>query len=234
MLNNDYFYNDIIRKYIIIFGSVFNNLIIKRNDKTGAVTQVINVPIEYADKEKMLTRVKADPGIDRKDAIILPRMSFDIMHVEYDPSRKVGTMGRISSGLSNTSVSSTLAPVPYNIFLNLYVYVKNNTDGTKIIEQILPFFTPDFTIKANIIPGMQSQDVPIVLNSVNIEDNNTSDSNIADRKILIWVLNFTIKGNFFGPTKTIPVINTIDMTLQLGDGPVQNDMLYDFGIEDVS
>ena len=234
MLNNDYFYNDIIRKYIIIFGSVFNNLIIKRNDKTGAVIQAINVPIEYADKEKMITRVKADPGLDRKDAIILPRMSFDIMHIEYDASRKVGTMGRVSSGLSNTNVSSTYAPVPYNMAVNLYIYVKNNTDGTKIIEQILPFFTPDFTVKANIIPGLQSQDVPIVLNSVNIEDNNTTDNVIADRKVLIWVLSFTIKGNFYGPTKIIPVINTINMTLQVGSGPVQTDTLFDFGVEAVT
>lgn len=233
MLSNDYFYYGITRKYIIIFGSLFNNLIINRDDNSGNVTQIINVPISYASKEKMLTRVVSDPSIQRQDAIILPRMSFEVMNVAYAADRKLNTMSNYGSGLSNTSVTSTYTPVPYDVFVNLYIYVKNNEDGTKIVEQILPFFTPDFTIKADMIPGLPSLDVPIILNSVRLEDTNTADTVIKDTRVLVWNLSFTIKGNFYGPQRISPVINFANVSISTGSGPARIDQLWDFGLEDL-
>ena len=230
MLSQDVYYFSTIKKYIILFGSIFNNIVINRTVANNQLSQMINVPIVYAGKEKMLTRAISDPSIQRQDAIILPRMSFEIKNLTYDSSRKQQSMNRYAYNLSNTSVQFNYTPVPYNLHMALYLYVKNEEDGTKILEQILPFFTPDFTVKANMMDEMPSFDVPIILDGVVREDNNSED--FKQRRILIWTLAFTIKGMFYGPVRTSPVINFSNVSIFTGSGPTQNNMLYFFGLED--
>lgn len=230
MLSQDVYYFSTIKKYIILFGSIFNNIVINRTVANNQLSQMINVPIVYAGKEKMLTRAISDPSIQRQDAIILPRMSFEIKNLTYDSSRKQQSMNRYAYNLSNTSVQFNYTPVPYNLHMALYLYVKNEEDGTKILEQILPFFTPDFTVKANMMDEMPSFDVPIILDGVMRDDNNSED--FKQRRILIWTLAYTIKGMFYGPVRTSPVINFSNVSISTGSGPTQNNMLYYFGLDD--
>ena len=233
MLNNDYFYYSTIRKYIVVFGSLFNNLIINRTDKSGNLTQIINVPLEYAEKEKMLTRVLSDPTIEREDAIILPVISFEIIYIVYDSERKMNTVGRMSNSLTDNSVNFFYNPVPYDIHFTLNIYSKNNEDAAKIIEQILPFFTPDFTIRAFMFPNSPSIDIPIILDGVKIDD--TNDQSFKDRRILIWNLGFTLKGVFNGPQKTSPVINFANVSMSTWNGNSNSNTEFKlFGLEPIN
>jgi hypothetical protein len=167
----------------------------------------LKVPLAYAAKEKMLTRLENDPEIQREAAVILPRMSFVMEGVTYDSTRKLNTLGRIAvKDPSNPNkMKYQYNPVPYNFNFKLYVYVKNAEDGTKIIEQILPFFTPDWTSTVALIPEMSvNMDIPVVLNNIQIED--TYDGNFKERRALIWTLDFTLKGYIYGPVKKSNII----------------------------
>jgi hypothetical protein len=216
----------------VIFGSCFNNIVINRFDANNNITQVINTPVIYAQKEKMLARVVGDPDINRKDAIILPAISFEIKDMVYDTNRKFNTIDRYASNLSNTSVNFSYSPVPYDIHFNVYIYVKNNEDAAKIIEQILPFFTPDFTVKATMFPNIPSVAVPIILNGVQIDDNN--DSDFKNRRVLIWNLGFTLQALFYGPVKTSPVINFTNVAIGVWEGNNAPTLFKEFGLEDIS
>jgi len=213
-------------------GGCLNNIVINRTDSSNNITQIINVPIQYARKEKMLTRVLSDPSIDREDAIILPIISFEIKDIVYDTNRKLNTMGRNFTNLSNNSVTFNYNPVPYDVRFEVYIYVKNNEDGTKILEQILPFFTPDYTVRAIMFPDIPPTDIPIILNGVKLDDN--EDSQFKNRSIIIWVLGFTLKGAFYGPIKTSPVINLANVGIYVSDYISSNNEYKNFGMENIS
>jgi hypothetical protein len=163
----------------------------------------------------MLTRFENDPNIDRETAVLLPRMSFEMSSVSYDGSRKLNTLGKIAVKDSDTNkLKYQYNPVPYNFDFTLYVYVKNAEDATKIIEQILPFFTPDWTSTVNLIPEMNvSMDIPITLNNISIED--TYEGDFKERRALIWTLNFTLKGYIYGPVKKAKVIKFANTTFYI-------------------
>jgi len=168
----------------------------------------MKVPITYAQKEKMLTRVIEAPNADRKSAsVTLPIMSFEITSLAYDGDRKLKTTGR--SAYLNTAIPSSLTyqynPVPYNLGFQLNIWVKNYEDGAKIVEQILPYFTPDFTITVVMIPelGVKTE-VPIILNT--LTQNDAYETSEKENQPIIWTLDFTIKANFWGPIKNGPII----------------------------
>ena len=201
------FYFSTIRKYVTLFGTLFNDIHITRTDANNNTVALIKVPLAYAPKEKVLARVDADPNIHSQTAIILPRMSFEMLDMRYDTSRKLNTIGRtVKKDPDSTSkLKYQYNPVPYNISFRLYVYVKNAEDGTKIIEQILPFFTPDWTTTVQLIPEMGiNMDIPVVLDNINIED--SYEGNFEKRRALIWTLDFTLKGYIYGPVKKSGVI----------------------------
>lgn len=214
VLGNPVWYHQLIRKYIVVFGRIFSDIQIERTI-AGDRTQILTVPLTYAAKEKMLTRVETDPNIDRQTAIILPVMSFEINGIRYDGGRKLPTVNRISTAIANDNkLNFMYNPVPYNIDMRLHVYVKNNEDGTKIIEQILPFFTPDWTIAMNLIPEMDiTQDIPVVMNNVSFED--TYDGDFKERRAIIWTLDFTIKGYFYGPVRTSGIIKFVNTNIHI-------------------
>jgi hypothetical protein len=165
------------------------------------------VPIAYASKERYVMRLEEDLNLDKKVQLTLPRMSFEMAGLSYDSSRKQNTNIKNFSGTPPSGVLSQYNPVPYNFDFNLYIYVRNIEDGTQIIEHILPFFTPDYTIKLNLIPEMGIiKEVPVILNSTQHEityeggrDNET--------RMIVWTLNFTVKGFIFGKVTETSVIN---------------------------
>jgi T4-like virus Myoviridae tail sheath stabiliser len=183
-----------------VFGTLFNDIVITREDAVGNVVDSIKVPLTYAPKDKLLARVMQDPDLYRETAITLPRMSFEYHDYTYDGDRKLNTLNwKAKKDEDNASkFFRQYEPVPVNLRFSLYVYVKNAEDGTKIIEQILPYFRPDWTANINLIPDMDvAIKVPIVLERCVSEDK--YDGNYTTRRALIWTLDFTIKGYLFGP-----------------------------------
>ena len=216
------FYFSTVRKYVTLFGTLFNNIRITRTNGTQT-TALIRVPITYAPKDKMLVRVTQDPNIDRQTAMPpLPMMSFEMTYFDYDGRRKLDTINR-SSSVNVTDKSKQkyqYSPVAYNIGFNLVIYCKNAEDGSKILEQILPYFTPDWTTTIQLIPEMNiSMDIPVVLNRVSMED--AYDGDFKQRRALMYVLEFTLKGYFYGPVKSKKVIkfsNTEFFAPSVADG----------------
>ena len=194
-----YFYHQTSRKMVVAFGSLFNNIEVRRTDSSDAVTEVIKIPLSYGPKDKMLVRISQDPSLNPNVALTVPRMGFELTAMTYDGARKLNTMGRnVKKG--TTGLKKQYNPVPYNWDFSLYVFVKNAEDGTQILEQILPFFTPDFTVTMTLVSGMTvKMDIPLVLNSVTSEDSYEGD--FATRRSIIWTLSFIMKG-FLYPSVT--------------------------------
>ena len=197
------FYFGLIRKYVILMGTLVNNIKITRTDKEGNITELLKVPVTYAPKDKMLARVIQDPSIDRQTAVApLPLISFEMGKMSYDGSRKLPTINKSASKDSSDAnkIKYQYNPVPYNIDFKVYVYVKNAEDGSKIIEQILPYFTPDWTTTISLIPELGiNMDIPILLTSIQHTD--TYDGQFKERRAIIWTIDFTLKGYIYGPVK---------------------------------
>ena len=198
------FYHQTIRKYVVLFGTLFNDLNIEKKNSSGNVVSRQKVPIAYGPKQKFLTRIRQDPNIDRQVAIQLPRMGFEMTSLTYDPIRKLNSVGKIIGRPANTEGRNTLRkmfnPVPYNMDFQLFVFVDNAEDGTQILEQILPFFTPEFNVTINAVSELGIKlDVPISFNSASLED--TFDGEFTARRTLIWTLDFFMKGFLYPDIK---------------------------------
>jgi len=208
MFSSTPFYFSLIRKYIILFGTLFNNIHISRTDKDGNVTMIERVPITYGPKDKMLARVIQDPNIDRPTATYpLPMMAFEMTGFDYDGTRKLQTINRIAIVNPDDKSKNKYQynPVPYNVGFRLSILVKNAEDGNKIVEQILPYFTPDWTTTVHLIPEMNvTMDIPVILNNVSLED--VYDGEFEKRRSMVWNLDFTLKGYIYGPVKSTKII----------------------------
>ena len=204
-----HFYNEGMRKMTIAFGQIFNNIQIKRKDSSGAVVQSIKVPLAYAPKEKFLVRLDQQPSLsEREFAITLPRLGFEISGIEYDASRKLTKVQKfkhIKDNIDGKVLNYNYMPVPYNISYQLYCFTATAEGGLQIVEQILPYFQPDYTVTINVIPELGiKRDVPIILNSVNYEDSYSGD--FESRRAVIYTLGFTAKTYLYGPASTQKVI----------------------------
>lgn len=209
-------YHGALRKYTIYFGNLFTQIYIDRDDSEGETVQTMQVPLNYGPKEKFLARVEGNPELDRPIAIQLPRMAFEIINIAYDPTRKFASSGYMVNPSPTDPNSSNYQynPVPYNIEFSLYVMVKNAEDGLRIVEQILPFFTPEWTASVNINPDLgQKYDIPVVLNSISQED--TYEGNFENRRALIWTLNFVMKAYLFGPTRIGSIIKQANVNVRI-------------------
>ena len=207
-----YFYNESMRRMTIGFGQIFNNIQIKRKDSTGKVVQTIRVPLAYGPKEKFLVRLDQQSSLNNREfAITLPRMGFEINGISYDPTRKLTRIQKFKSvkaDVDGKTLFYNYTPVPYNISYNLYSFTASAEAGLQIIEQILPFFQPDFTVTVNAIPSMNiKRDIPIVLNTVNYEDTYSGD--FTTRRAVIYTLNFTAKTYLFGPASQQKVVKSV-------------------------
>jgi len=195
-----YFYHGLIRKY---------DISIERTDDSGNIIQDFVVPIAYGPKQKFIARLEQDPTLNKSIAITLPRMSFEIVGFKYDPSRKLPSTGKIlkQSTNYNGKFDSVYNPVPVNIDFSLSIYTKNAEDGFKIFEQIIPYFTPEWTSTLNILPDLDLKvDVPVVLNNINMVDRYEGSFEDLSRRYIIHTLTFTMKGYLFGPISRSDVI----------------------------
>jgi hypothetical protein len=192
-------------------GTLLNQIRITKTDSSGTVTSLVKVPITYAPKDKMLARIIQDPALDKSSAVAtLPMISFEMGKMTYDGTRKLNTIGKVAvrDATDADKFKYQYNPVPYNIDFKVYVYAKNAEDGTKIIEQILPYFTPDWTTTCNLIPEVNvTMDIPIILNNISYSD--TYDGAYSERRAIIWQLDFVLKGYLYGPIKSSGIIKFV-------------------------
>jgi hypothetical protein len=201
------FYHGSIKKYVQLFGTLFNDVWINRTNTDGDVVQAFKIPLSYSPREKVLARVEDNYNLDKAVAIVLPRMGFEITGISYSSERKLSTINKfVRQDTSNPDIKQfQYNPVPYDIEFQLSIFVKNTEDGTKIIEQILPYFTPEWTTTVKMINDPEIIiDVPLILTSVTQDD--VYEGSFEERRALIWTLNFTMKAQLFGPTKKQGVI----------------------------
>jgi hypothetical protein len=186
---------------------MFNNIVVSRKTTEGVVDKRIKVPISYSPRDKLLARIETDPNLRKPEAVSLPRMGFEVTSMTYAGERKLSTIQRytVKSTTDPNKKNSVYAPVPYDINFQLSIMVKSAEDGTQILEQILPFFTPEWTNSVQLIDDLElKMDIPLVLISVSSED--TYDGDFETRRALIWTLDFTMKGYFYGPIKNKKII----------------------------
>ena len=206
-----YFYNQTTRRYVAMFGTLFNNISYARTDESSQTTYA-KVPLNYGPMQKFLARIEQNPDLSAP-AITLPRMSFEMINIEYDGDRRLtGAASQVIASPTDGSVANVkYAPIPYNLNFRLNLMVKYSEDGLKILEQILPYFNPAFTVSAAMIDGTEPVDIPIILNSVDSED--TYEAGFEERRAVIWTLTFTVKGYYFGPSYQRKLIKFVDVNL---------------------
>ena len=214
MLGNRQFYHETVRNIIVGFGTLFNDIHVVRKNNSGVITQSMKVPLAYGPKQKWLARLDQDAGLESKVAITLPRMGFEIQNLTYDPARKLNRVQKFkkvkSSASSADKLDTQFMPVPYNLNIQLYAMAKNSDDALQMVEQILPYFQPDYTLTIKDMPEMGvARDIPIVLNSINYEDNYKGD--YAERRAIMYTLDFTTKFYLYGPVTSSKVIKTVQV-----------------------
>ena len=231
------FYHETIRKIIVSFGTIFNNIQIVRKNSSGNITQSMKVPLAYGPKQKFLTRIREDASISKTTAITLPRIAFEIQTLSYDTTRKLNRVTKIrkTSAKGSGKLETQYMPVPYNVDLQLFVMAKSGDDALQIIEQILPFFQPEYTITVNDNLDMkQKRDVPIVLTGIDYEDNYEGD--FTTRRAIIYTLSFTAKFYLYGPVTSQSVIKSVqvDQFTDLPDKSPKREQRYSVTPEPVS
>ena len=221
----NYFYNSTIRKYVALFGTYFNQLEVRRTSTDGTINQRQIVPISYGPYQKILARLDQDPKVEggasfdadgnpsagQPYAMTLPRMAFELTSFTYDAERKVAPTRKLRKTQVDTENGGrrfVYSGTPYNMGFSLYIMAKYNEDAVKCLEQILPFFNPEFTSTVNLITGLEAIDIPLILNDVASED--LYEEAFTQRRSILYTLNFTMKGWFFGPEKDKAVIKFVD------------------------
>lgn len=203
----NYSYHKIIRKIIVAFGDMFNNVTMFRYTEAGEEESRFLVPLLYGGKEKYVSRLEGDPDLDKKVQITLPAMSYEMTNMHYDSARKLVTTNKLynSTGIDSTTLA-VWNPVPFDFDFSLWAYVRNFEDGAQLMEKILPYFTPDYTLSVNLIPEIGIvKKIPLTLKNVTHEVDYEGDYNTNVRRI-IWTLNFTVKGYLFGPVSEPKII----------------------------
>ena len=199
----EYFYHEILRRTITSFGTLFNGLNIKHKDSSDNTTSVIKVPLAYGPIQKFLARLEQQPDLNKATQITLPRMSFEMIGMSYDPSRKVTTTQTFLSGASSDKASEkkTYMPVPYNMTFELGIMTKLNDDALQIVEQIVPYFQPQYSLTVDLVEAIgEKRDIPVVLESITMTDDYEGD--FSTRRVLLYTLRFSAKTYLFGPVSS--------------------------------
>lgn len=215
-LYSEYFYHKTIFKSVATFGTLFNDITVKRTDSSNQTVKEIKVPLSYAPRGKFLSKLKVQPNdnqLDKRTAIVLPRIAFEMTGFSYDSERKLNSLGSRYNTTQNDIEKSMYNPVPYNIDFSLGVYVEHFDEGLQIIEQIVPFFSPYLNIPSKLIyDDMESvDDVPVLLSSVSLEE--TYQGSYEDKRIIQWTLAFTMKTNIFKPIKESGLIRQVETNI---------------------
>jgi hypothetical protein len=192
---------------------MFNNISLIRNNKdTGVEIERMKIPLLYAHKEKYYARLQSDPDLQRELQVSLPRMSFELTGMSYDPTRKQNSLLRTAKANTSSRVSSQYMGVPYDLEFELNLYTRNIDDGTQIIEQILPYFNPDYTVTVNVIPEIGFlKDIPIILNTVTTSVEH--EGNFDAVRFVTWRLTFSMKANYYGPISTPKIIREVNTNI---------------------
>jgi hypothetical protein len=218
MLGNT-FYFGLIRKYVTIFGTLFNDIVINRVDSSSTTTQSIKIPIAYGPKERYLTRQNQNSDLLRPISLVYPRMAFEITDIRYDSDRKLFTSGKSTTGASSKgSLHVQNNPVPYNIKFKLSIITRNSDDALRIVEQIVPYFTPILNVSANLISEMNYGNItlPLVLNDIGQEE--LYEGDFTSKEYVIWTLDFTLKAFLYGPTRDSKIIKEITINFEIPPG----------------
>ena len=225
-----YSYHEIFRKTVVAFGTLFNNIELRRTN------EVMKVPLAYGPKQKFLARLDQNPDpTNKRVQITLPRISFEINGIQYDPSRKVSPTQKIKFAKDVDENKNVFMPVPYNLSFELAIISKNQEDGMQILEQILPFFQPHYNLSVKLVPDVdETKDVPVVLTNVDYED--TYEGDFSSRRAIIYTLQFTVKTYLYGPVtdaKTIKKVIT-DMYTKVDTASAPREVRYTIQPDPVS
>ena len=216
----EHFYHETIKRAVSVFGTLFNNISVKRTDGTA-----LKVPLAYGPRQKWITRLQQVDTTTTRTAISLPRMGFELTSIEYDSTRKLTKRTQLKKSLASNpnNMQYQYSPAPYNLGFSLSVLVKNTDDGLQIIEQIMPYFTPDYTVTINTIPDMgDKRDVPITLTSVTQTDEYEGD--FTTRQVLRYDLEFIMKNYIYGPVRDSDIIRTVKARtyIEKGSGEISS------------
>ena len=206
------FYHETIRNVVVGFGTIFNNIQLVRKDNSGVIQQTMKVPLAYGPRQKFLVRLNDDADLTKAAAVTLPRIGFEITGLTYDPGRKLNRVQKFKKvkGAKSDQLDTQYMPVPYNINFQLYILAKQSDDALQVVEQILPYFQPDYTITINDMAEMGiKKDVPVQLNSISYEDDYQGD--FTSRRAIIYTLEFTCKFYLYGPVTSSKVIKTVQV-----------------------
>lgn len=200
-----YQYNQIMRKSVVGFGTLFNDIEIRKYHDDGSVYQRMKVPLAYGPRQKFLARLTEQPQLTRPNAITLPRLAFEMTGMVYDPTRKQSPVQYCLTEENNEGLKKTYVPVPYNLEFELNVLSKTQDDCLQIVEQIVPYFQPSFNLSMKLVDEANiRRDVPIILNSITFDDDYEGD--FATRRSLVYTLRFTLKTYIYGPTSDTGLI----------------------------
>ena len=219
-----HFYNEGMRRLTIAFGQIFNNIVVQTKDKNGSVVKRFTVPLAYAPKEKFITRLTQQGDLlDKQFATVLPRMGFEISGIEYDASRKLNKLQKFRRPKTTGSTSDqekkmdfNYSPVPYNITYKLFIFTATAENGLQIVEQIVPYFQPDYTVTINMVPDLGiKRDVPIVIGDIQYED--SYDGDFETRRAVIYTMTFTAKTYLYGPSTAGGIVRKVQTDLGTDD-----------------
>jgi len=212
MLSRIPFYHGTTKRMVISVGSLFANIFCVTKDRLGVTKKIVTVPLAYLNKEKFIVRLKQDPTLNEDAEITLPRLSYEIVGMDYDSVRQLNKINKVNGETNNRSVY-TYAPVPYNLTFNVYSYTRTMDDTFQIMEQIVPYFTPDLNLSIRIKEGSDEvENCSLTLNNHNIDDQ--YDGSFEDRRYIIATYSFTLKMNYYGP-----VFGIDDPEKHFGEGP---------------
>ena len=215
-----HFYNEAMRRLTIAFGQIFNNIVVQTKDANGSVVKRFTVPLAYAPKEKFIVRLTQQGDLmDKQFATVLPRMGFEISGIEYDPSRKLNKLQKFRKPKTDGSTSDqtnkmdfNYSPVPYNITYKLFIFTATAENGLQIVEQIVPYFQPDYTVTINMVPDLGiKRDVPIIIGDIQYED--SYDGNFETRRAVIYTMTFTAKTYLYGPATAGGIVRKVQSDL---------------------
>lgn len=226
-----HFYHATMRKSVAVFGTLFNNISVIRKDGSGGILNQIKVPLAYGPKQKFLARLDSDTGQDASMAIKLPRMAFEMTSLELDTAQKLQKRNKVveTHGSDVTKKKTIKHFTSYNIGMQLNIMAKNQDDGLQIVEQILPYFQPEYTVAIAPVDNFShKQDVQVVLNGVNIQDDYEGD--FATRRVLIYTLDFIMKMKFYGPTADQGIIREINIDFKEQGNATRKFEDFDFTI----
>ena len=216
------FYHETVRKVVVAFGTMFNDIHLVRKDNDGNISQTMKVPLAYGPRQKFLVRLREDADLTKQVAVTLPRIGFEITGLSYDPGRKLNRVQQFRKvkGTTTKQLDVQYMPVPYNVDFELYILSKQSDDALQILQQILPYFQPDYTVTINDNTDMGiKRDVPVILNSVGYEDD--YEGEFTARRSIIYTLAFTAKFYLYGPVTSSKVIKTVQVD-QYTDLPDQS------------